>query len=154
MLEQRIIDTKIRYLELDPPVRVETGFRIGDVLATMRDQRKSCVLVCHGDRCTGIFTERDFLNKIFGKNLNLALPVENFMSPNPKTLTPDDTVGQAIQLMHEHGFRNVPLVDPKGNCAGLVQIRNIIDFLAELYPEEVLNRPPRPEQKFDSPDGA
>jgi CBS domain-containing protein len=75
------------------------------------------------------------------------------MSPDPRTLTIEDTVGKAITIMQEFGFRNIPLVNSRGDCAGLVQIRNIIDFLAELYPEEVLNVPP-PASRFSEPDGA
>ena len=119
----------------------------------MRQERRSCALICNQERCVGIFTERDFLTKVLGKNVELVAAVDEFMSSNPATLTIDDTVGEAIRLMHEHGYRNIPLVDRNGNCAGLVQIRNITQFLAELYPKEVINEM-TPQQKFDAPDGA
>jgi len=154
MAEKIIAESKIRHLELDPPLKIPTGTPIHSALLEMRKQKQSMALVCHGDDCIGIFTERDFLNKILGLAVNHSAPVDEFMSANPKTLTPDDTVGKAIVLMHENGFRNIPLIDIKdGKCVGNLRIKNIIDFLAEIYPEEVLNAPPRPE-RFTAPDGA
>jgi CBS domain-containing protein len=154
MPEKIIAESKIRHLELDPPLKIATGTPIHSALLEMRKQKQSMALVCRGDDCIGIFTERDFLNKILGLNVNHSTAVDEFMSGNPKTLTPDDTVGKAIVLMHENGFRNIPLVDDKnGKCAGVLRIKNIIDFLAEIYPEEVLNVAPRPE-RFTAPDGA
>jgi len=154
MPEKIIAESKIRHLDLDPPLRIVSGTSIHSALQEMRKQKQSMALVCRGDDCIGIFTERDFLNKILGLNVNHSAPVDEFMSANPKSLTLEDTVGKAILLMHENGFRNIPLIDQKnGKCAGVVRIKNIIDFLAEIYPEEVLNVPPRPE-RFTAPDGA
>jgi CBS domain-containing protein len=153
MQEKGIVESKIRHLKLDPPVCVESGSPIGSVVSRMKEETRSCVLICKGEKCIGIFTERDFLNKILGRKVDRSQPVDEFMSANPRTLTVDDTLGDAIQLMHEYGYRNIPLVDQKGNCAGLLQIRNIIQFLAELYPQEVLSARP-PQQSFSEPDGA
>lgn len=153
MAERTIIESKIRHLELAPPLRVSAGSSLFNVILEMKNRKQSCALICEGEFCKGIFTERDYLNRIFGQNVHPSATVDEFMSPNLKTLTMDDTLGQALQLMHENGFRNVPLVDDRGRSAGLLRIRDIIDFLAESYPEEVLNVPPRPE-RFDAPDGA
>ena len=154
MREKTITEEKIKHLDLGRPTCVESGTRLDHVLSSMRTEKQNCVLVCKGPHCIGIFTERDYLNKIIGQNTDISRPIDDFMSPGPQTLTEEDTVGQAIRIMHQHGYRNVPLVDLKGNCSGLLRIRDIIDFLAELYPQEVLNVPPRPEQKFPEPDGA
>jgi len=152
MREQTVIQTKIRHLKMNAPLCVDAGTKCEDVLNRMKEERRSCVLVCQGSKCIGIFTERDFLNRILGKKVDLQRPVDDFMSKEPRVLTLDDTVGQAIRIMQEHGYRNVALVDQQGNCSGLLQIRNVIDFLAELFPEEVLNASPR--QQFQDTDGA
>jgi CBS domain-containing protein len=119
----------------------------------MKNTHSSCILICKEGRCVGIFTERDYLNKVLGSPSDRSTPIDEFMSAEPKTLSSNDTVGRAIKMMNEFGFRNIPLVDAEGRCTGLLQIRNIIQFLAELYPEEVLNVQPRRES-FQQPDGA
>ena len=153
MREQEIQTEPIRHLSLDPAICMESGTPLHLVVDHMRKTHSSCVLVCKEGKCIGIFTERDYLNKVLCVSPDRSKAVDEFMSRDPKTLSSNDTVGAAIQLMNEYGFRNVPLVDAEGKCAGLLQIRNIIQFLAELYPEEVLNVQPRRES-FQQTDGA
>ncbi len=153
MREQEIQTKPIRHLSLDPAICVDSGTSLHHVVDEMRKSHSSCVLVCKENRCIGIFTERDYVGKVLSLQPDRSRAVDEFMSPQPKTLSLDDTVGRAIGIMTEFGFRNIPLVDSDGKCAGLVQIRNIIQFLAELYPEEVLNALPRREI-FQQTDGA
>jgi CBS domain-containing protein len=153
MREQEIQTKRIRHLPLEPAVCIESGTSLHNVVEQMRKKHTSCVLICKGTRCVGIFTERDYLTKVLSMGADRARPVDEFMSSQLKTLSLDDTVGKAISLMNEFGFRNIPLLDREEKCAGLLQIRNIIQFLAELYPEEILNVQPRREP-FEQPDGA
>ena len=76
------------------------------------------------------------------------------MTPHPTTLHPDDSVADAVQLMDRGGYRDVPLVDEEGRLLGRLAVSNLIDFLAENFPQEVLSLPPRPDQTFPEPDGA
>ena len=154
MREREIQEKRIKYLSLDPAVCLQSGISLHEVVEKMRKDHSSCVLICKGEKLIGIFTERDYLNKVLCvEKVDRKRPVNDFMSANPMTLSLDDTVGEAIKIMHEHGFRNVPLLDKEGKCSGLLQIRNIIQFLAELFPEEVLNVSARPET-FRDTDGA
>jgi CBS domain-containing protein len=153
MREHEIQTKRIRHLPLDPATYIESGTPLNEVVEQMRKGHSSCVLICQGDRCVGIFTERDYLTKVLSIGADRKGPVDKFMSSPVKTLSPDDTVGQAISIMTQFGFRNVPLVDAEGKCTGLLQIRNIIQFLAELYPEEILNAQLNREP-FEQTDGA
>ncbi|MCI0414128.1 CBS domain-containing protein [bacterium] len=153
MREQEIQTKRIRHLPLDQATYIESGTLLTEVVDLMRKEHASCVLICKEKRCIGIFTERDYLTKVLSTAADRKRPVDEFMSSPVKTLSPDDTVGQAISIMNQFGFRNVPLVDAKGKCTGLLQIRNIIQFLAELYPEEILNVQLRREP-FEQTDGA
>ena len=154
MREQEIQRKRIRHLALEPAVCVQSGTSLREVVEQMRLSHSSCILVNEGEACIGIFTERDYLNKVLSdQTIDRARRIDEFMTREPRTLSPDDTVGEAIKIMNDFGFRNVPLVDQLGKCIGLLQIRNIIHFLAELYPEEVLNVSSRPET-FRQPDGA
>ena len=77
------------------------------------------------------------------------------MTPEPVTLTKDRTIGEAITLMNDEDFRNIPIVDAEtGEPIALFNVRDIIHHLAESFPEHVLNLPPRPHQKMLTPEGA
>ena len=43
------------------------------------------------------------------------------------------------------GFRHVPVVDDAGRPAGMVSAGDVLQFVVELCPEEILNLPPEPE---------
>ena len=51
-------------------------------------------------------------------------------------------------------YRNVPMVDEAGTLVGVVRQQDIISYLAESFPEELLNLPPRPHQKMKKAEGA
>ena len=50
-------------------------------------------------------------------------------------------------------YRNVPIVDDRRRLVGVVRQVDIIKYLAESFPEELLNLPPRPHQKMDRQEG-
>ena len=45
--------------------------------------------------------------------------------------SPDDTVGDALKLLKEHGIRSVPVLDDEGNLMGFFHFRRL---LAQLLP--------------------
>ncbi len=73
------------------------------------------------------------------------------MQPAVETLSPDATVGDAVRLMNEKSFRNIPLVK-KGELVGSISVFDIITYLAESYPKETMNLPPLA-QVMDTVDG-
>jgi CBS domain-containing protein len=153
-IESTLRHRKIRHLDLAPLVCVETDNSLEEAVVAMRSQGVGCVLVMEDHKLVGIFTERDLLTKVIGSPVEYSRAVREFMTPHPTALHPDDSVADAIQLMDEGGHRDVPLVDEQGRLLGRLEVSNIIDFLAESFPQEVLSLPPRPDQNFMEPDGA
>jgi CBS domain-containing protein len=76
------------------------------------------------------------------------------MTTEPRTLDLDQTIRDAVELMQTGRYRNVPLVDRAGRLVGVVRQNDIIKYLAESFPEELLNLPPRPHQRMKAPEGA
>ncbi len=147
-----LLSEKIATLKLRKPVSVPSGTSVREVISRVQADEEGTVLILDGVKLIGIMTERDVLMKIVARDVDLNAPVDHFMTPNPQTLTPDSTIGEAMALMNRQGFRNVPIVD--NGSVGLIRIKDIIDFLAESFPEQVINLPPRPHQKMKTPEGA
>ena len=146
---------KIFTLNLPTPLFVASGSSVRQVIETIQRQQAGAVLVVEDKRLVGIMTERDVLMKVVARDVDYDEPVDLFMTPDPRTLTPDRTIGEAISLMHEEGFRNIPIVDAKtGEAISLFRIRDVIFHLAESFPEHVLNLPPEPNQKMKTAEGA
>ena len=66
------------------------------------------------------------------------------MSPSPETLKLSDPVAYALNKMSVLRYPHVPLVDKAGKPAGVISVRDIVDFIVELCPEEILNLPSTP----------
>ncbi len=112
------------------------------------------MLVTEDGRLVGVLTERDIFGQIVGSDVDLSGPVDRFMNTAPHTLTLDSTVRDAIELMETGRYRNIPLVDADGRVVGIVRPQDVLSYLAEAFPEELLNLPPRPHQRMEEPDGA
>ena len=151
-----IADERLRVLSRRQPVTVPPGTSLADcVRAIQRTGTGDSVFVCDASgRLMGVLTERDIFGRIVGGAIDLREPVETLMTTQPRTLDLDDTIRNAIVLMRTGRYRNVPMVDETGNLVGVVRQADIIKFLAESFPEELLNLPPRPHQRMQEPEGA
>jgi CBS-domain-containing membrane protein len=91
--------------------------------------------------------------KIAGESSVGDLPVRVFMTESPKTLGRDAALGEVIVVMDHGSYRHIPIVDAAGRVEGIISIQHLVTFLAELFPTEVLNLPPRPHQHIASREG-
>ncbi len=150
-----MLSDKIVSLKMAPPLSVASGASVRQVIETVQRHRVGAVLVCEGKKLLGIMTERDVLMKVVARDVDYDEPVDKFMTPNPRTLTPDRTLGDAITIMNDEGVRNIPIINAaSGEAVGVFRVQDVIDHLAESFPEHVLNLPPRLDQKMETPEGA
>ena len=118
---------------------------VHDAIEAMQQQRIGYVLVVEQDRVLGIFTERDVLTKVAGRDVDIdRVPVEQLMTPEPECLGGEDELVYALNQMSLGGYRHIPLLDDAGRPTGVVAMRHIVDYLVSLFPRNVLNLPPAP----------
>ena len=151
-----LAEERLRVLSRRQPVTVPPGTSLADCLrAIQRTRTGDSVFVCDASgHLEGVLTERDIFGRIVGGEVDLSQPVETLMTTEPRTLDLDQTIGDAIELMQTGRYRNVPMVDDVGTLVGVVRQQDIISYLAESFPEELLNLPPRPHQKMKKAEGA
>jgi len=142
-LDSSLRTLAVRDLPLSDPLIFEKTSSIKEVFRAMTERKRSGVLICHGRRLVGIFTERDLLNRLTAGDVHVESPVETVMTTAPKCVRPTDPLGQAIRLMTAGGYRHVPITEGAGSSLGLLTARRVLLFIAEHYPAEVLNLPPR-----------
>ena len=142
VLDQRMIREPIRYLAPRPPLCLGPSDTVIDAIRTMREHRIGCVLVVERERLVGIVTERDVIMKV--GQADGGRPLRDFMTPDPEVLSPDDPVVYALNKMSVGGFRHVPLVDEARRPVGVVSVKDIVDYIADFFPNDVLTVPPDP----------
>ena len=123
-----------RLVETDPVARA---------FDLMSREAHDCVLITRGEKLVGIFTSRDFLNRVAAlrsdpRNVKLA----EVMTSMPRSLRPRDGVAFAINWMAVEGFRNVPIVDDDGNTLGVLTVFDVMRHLEAIFDE--IDATPRP----------
>jgi CBS domain-containing protein len=136
------------------PLTVPAGTSLRDAIARMQEAGGEPAVICEGERVVGIVTERDILLRVFDPSADLDGPVDAIMTAEPRTLDADATVQEALDAMDRGSFRNLLLTDADGGLAGLLRQQDIIEYVAEAFPQEILNLPPRPHQLMEEPEGA
>jgi CBS domain-containing protein len=149
----------LRVVSRRQPVAVPPGTSIGDCLRTIqRTGTGDSVFVTDADgRLLGVLTERDIFGRLVGPDVaagvDVDASVETYMTSSPHTLRLEQTVRDALVLMQQGRYRNVPVVDEANRLVGVVRQVDILQFFAESFPEELLNLPPRPHQRMEQAEG-
>lgn len=150
-----IVTEDIATLRPKPVATVRPNTTVLDAVHLMTQKKIGCVCVTENEKLVGIFTERDVLRKVVEAGLDARkTPVADVMTRNPETLTSKDRMAFALNKMHVGGFRHIPIVEGH-KLTGIISIRDIADFIVEMFPEGVLNVPPEPRLGIPTrPDGA
>lgn len=131
---QRIQKTIDQFISDDPLPAVAPDDQVTAAMEAMKAQRSDCVLVLDSARLVGIFTERDFLNRVTAQQRNPAeTRVRDVMTADPETLRPHDAVPYAINRMVVRGFRNIPIVDGDGKAVAVLDVRDVMAHLSEVF---------------------
>ncbi len=143
-LDPGMLHAPIRHLQPCQPVALPPSATVSEAVAVMREHRIGCVLIVADGRLAGILTERDLLVKLDRADFDRRL-VE-LMTPDPETLSADDPIVYALNKMSVGGFRHVPLVDEANRPVGIVSVKDIVDYIVDCFPNEVLTLPPHPQE--------
>ena len=113
---------------------------VAEAAKRMATKNTGATLLMENDTLIGIFTERDAVFRVLAKGLDAhATLLRQVMTPNPATLAPNTTYGHALLLMHERGFRHVPVVEGS-RVLGIVAARNAMDPQLEEFVSEARRR--------------
>jgi CBS domain-containing protein len=132
---------------------------VTEAMRAMQREHRGCVLVTNEgtnrSKLLGIFTERDVLFRIVDRGKNPAtLPIGDVMTPDPDVIPLSASIAYALNKMSVGGFRHIPVVDEEHCPAFVVSVRDVVAFLVEAFPREVLNIPPEGPKSQKAREGA
>jgi len=109
---------------------------VAEAAKLMAGKNVGAVMVVEGERLVGIFTERDAVFRVIAQGLDTRTSLlGEVMTKTPKTVDPEDTFGFALMMMHDNGFRHIPVIE-NGKPVGIVSARNALDpEMEEFVPE-------------------
>ena len=142
-----LLQRSLKTLPARRPLVHAASESVTEAIRAMQREQRGCVLITEDGtpktRLVGIFSERDVLNRIVGRGRNPAiLALSEVMTPNPESLPEEASVAWVLNKMAIGGFRHVPVVDSEGRPVFVVSVRDVVEFLVEFFPGEVLNLPP------------
>lgn len=134
-LEESLCEDAVTAIEHQPFSAMRGEQTVREVLAHMSEENVACVVLVDDDnKPTGVFSERDVLNRVMDHYAELAdHPVDEVMTHDPVVVYPTDTPARVLNVMVTGGFRHVPLVDADRRLIGVIGARRTTDYLQRYF---------------------
>lgn len=140
VMDANFLCQTIGVIKLPAPLCISEGTKIQEALAKLGEARIGCLLVLAPDgKVSGIFSERDCLLKVVPHFDKMRTePISSVMTRDPVTQSVDCTIGFALTLMSEGGFRHIPVVDEAGHPISLLSVKEVMDFIVGRFIDDAL----------------
>ncbi len=142
--------SKVMKTDLITAISSET---VSTVAKRMKASHLGAILIVDNDKLTGIFTERDILDRVAAEEKD---PKTTLMSEvatfNPISVKADAHIKECAQILRDKGFRHLPVVDDNGKHIGIVSSRDFFQYMAEELEQiidKVRNSGEKLEEDFD-----
>lgn len=147
VFDSELLQEPLKALPTRAPLLFSASDTVTDAMRAMQRERRGCVLITTDGtsktRLAGIFTERDVLYRVVDRGRNPAdLPLGEVMTEDPEAVPAGASIAWVLNKMAIGGFRHVPVVDDMGAPAFVVSVRDVVEFLVDFFPSDVLNLPP------------
>ena len=110
---------------------------VTECVRLMTASKIGALLVMNGESLTGIFTERDALNKVLAGGLDPGnTKVSEVMTKDPYCVHPTATVGDAMALITNRRFRHLPIVD-NGKVLAVISSGDLTQWLGRNRQGEI-----------------
>ncbi|KYK31020.1 MAG: hypothetical protein AYK22_08325 [Thermoplasmatales archaeon SG8-52-3] len=111
-------------------ITIDSNQTILDAYKLYRDNKVGSLVVTDSDKCIGIVTERDLIEKSIDKDLKTTL-VKDIMTSNIRTISPTDNLDTASELMEKYKIKKLPVLF-NDNITGIITINDIVHTRPEM----------------------
>jgi len=109
-----------------PLYSVDAGHTVLETVHFMVDHNIGAIAVLRDGELVGIFSERDLMRRVVaGARSPGSTRVAEVMTPNPRTVSPAESLENCLFLMREHGFRHLPICEGR-QLKGFISLRDIL----------------------------
>jgi CBS domain-containing protein len=116
---------------------VQESETVAGVARQMADCHVGAILVMDHGQLRGVFSERDLMLRVVLQRLDPEkTPVRDVMSTQVTTIDESASPEQAMEAMHQHGCRHLP-VTRTGEVVGFLSMRDLMDFELARHIEEL-----------------
>ena len=105
---------------------------VEDAARVMLERDVGSVLVVDGDRLEGILTRTDFVRIVAERKPKDETPVSAYMTTDVVTTTVQTPIRDAADVIIEHGFHHLPVVDDQEGVVGIVTTTDLAAYLSSV----------------------
>ena len=103
---------QIRDVMTDNPTTCEPTATVADAAKVMAREDVGPVPIVEGGRLVGLVTDRDIIVRVVAEGRDVtSTTVKDISSKDLITVTPDEELDRALQLMAQHQVRRIPVVE-------------------------------------------
>jgi len=107
-----------------PTLRPERPMR--ECVVLLAEKRGTVAVVDERGSLLGVVTAGDLTRLMERAEAFLDIPVGEVMTRTPKTTTPDELAGAAVQVMERHGIMALPVLDGGRRVVGMVHLHDLM----------------------------
>lgn len=112
----------------------------------MKNLNVGMIPVVDQNQLVGVITDRDIVIRCIAEKQPPSSKVENIMTKNIKTVTPDQSPEDAAKIMAEYQVRRVPVVE-NNKLVGIVSLGDLaVHHLTDNHAKEALSEISKPER--------
>jgi CBS domain-containing protein len=116
---------------------IEPTATVYRAIEMMAERRVGALLVMSGGRLEGVISERDYARKVILKDRSShQCHVQEIMTSQVITVTPDTTVDECLQVMTDKRVRHLPVVHGQ-QVVGIVTIGDLVKWIITLHEETI-----------------
>lgn len=131
-VESSLMRDSVGQLKPRLPAVVPLGVSVARAVQVLLDEDVGAVLIVDAaGLLVGIFSERDLLTKVAGAGPIDQLRVDDYMTPKPQTVDPDDKLAFALHKMDVGGYRHLPVVRD-GKPVAILSVRDVMRHMTKL----------------------
>lgn len=119
----RIMSTSLR--TVTPDALVEDAAQL-----MLEDDIGSVIVTDDAGRLEGILTTTDFVRIVAERKPKDRTPVSTYMSQDLTTVTAQDSIRDAADVMVENGFHHLPVVDEEEGVIGIVTTSDLAMYIS------------------------
>jgi CBS domain-containing protein len=106
--------------------QIEPGATVYAAIELMAQRSIGALPVVSDGKLVGIISERDYARKVILQGRSSQhTQVQEIMTPDPLTVTLENTVDQCMKIMTRHRLRHLPVIE-EGRVTGIVSIGDLV----------------------------
>ncbi len=128
-LQMHLMEDTVGKIPFDRLVLVGPTDSVAHAVSRIKTIGIGQAVVVEGGKLVGILTERDLLNKVAGRDLDLRkLTVREVMTAHPDAIGERDAIRVIVNKMAVGGYRHVPIVRD-GQPVGIISAKAVANYI-------------------------